>query len=93
MRKRAATRRWGGLEECDDGNAEDGDGCSSECMIEVGYSCTHYAVPPYPCGTYADVCRPVCGDGLLLGSEVDDAGYCDDGNLVSGDGCSSGCRE
>ena len=83
----------GGQEECDDGNVEDGDGCSSECMIEEGYSCLHYAVPPYPCGTYADVCRPVCGDGLLLGSERDEAGYCDDGNQYSGDGCSSACQE
>lgn len=33
-----------------------------------------------------DQCLPVCGDGILLGSEA-----CDDANSVSGDGCSSSC--
>jgi len=69
--------------ECDDGNTEDGDGCSSSCMIEEGYSCMHYAVPPYPCGVYGDLCTPMCGDGLVKGSEVWEEGYCDDGNLES----------
>ncbi|MBN2717004.1 MAG: fibro-slime domain-containing protein [Deltaproteobacteria bacterium] len=27
-------------EDCDDGNLEDGDGCSSDCTIENGYTCT-----------------------------------------------------
>jgi len=31
-------------------------------------------------------CSPVCGDGVVLSSE-----QCDDGNSVSGDGCSSNC--
>lgn len=26
-------------EECDDGNVEDGDGCSSKCFVETGFSC------------------------------------------------------
>jgi cysteine-rich repeat protein len=26
---------------CDDGNNEDGDGCSSRCSIEEGWTCTH----------------------------------------------------
>jgi cysteine-rich repeat protein len=26
-------------EECDDGNKTDGDGCSSACLVELGYSC------------------------------------------------------
>ena len=82
----------GGEEECDDGNTENGDGCSSSCMIEAGYSCVHYAVPPSPCGVSEDWCMPVCGDGLVLGSEVWEEGYCDDGNLESGDGCSRGCQ-
>ena len=82
----------GGEEECDDGNTENGDGCSSSCMIEVGYSCVHYAVPPYPCGVIGDWCMPVCGDGLVVGREAWEEGYCDDGNLESGDGCSSGCQ-
>lgn len=27
------------LEECDDGNTDDGNGCSAECTIESGYTC------------------------------------------------------
>jgi cysteine-rich repeat protein len=27
------------IENCDDGNAEDGDGCSSVCQVEVGFQC------------------------------------------------------
>jgi len=29
-----------GTEQCDDGNAQSGDGCSATCKIEPGYSCT-----------------------------------------------------
>eukprot|EP01026_Neomeris_dumetosa_P051141 TRINITY_DN4496_c0_g1_i1.p1 TRINITY_DN4496_c0_g1~~TRINITY_DN4496_c0_g1_i1.p1 ORF type:complete len:1030 (-),score=176.63 TRINITY_DN4496_c0_g1_i1:568-3657(-) len=29
-----------GLEECDDGNRNDGDGCSADCKTEKGYYCT-----------------------------------------------------
>ena len=25
--------------ECDDGNVNDGDGCSSSCRVELGYTC------------------------------------------------------
>jgi len=42
--------------QCDDGNTEDGDGCSKDCMIEKDYECSggdqfsadlcHYAKPP-----------------------------------------------
>ena len=33
--------RYTGLHEaCDDGNIEDGDGCSSTCSIEPGWGCT-----------------------------------------------------
>lgn len=28
-----------GLEQCDDGNQFDGDGCSSQCTVEYGYEC------------------------------------------------------
>ena len=30
---------WGD-EECDDGNLDDGDGCSSTCTVEYGWDCT-----------------------------------------------------
>ena len=29
-----------GQAQCDDGNTIDGDGCSSNCMVEVHYRCT-----------------------------------------------------
>ena len=36
-----------GMEECDDGNAADGDGCSHDCKIEKGWTCkSTYDDPP-----------------------------------------------
>ena len=29
-----------GFVECDDGNLENGDGCSSLCTVEIGWSCS-----------------------------------------------------
>ncbi len=71
-------------EECDDGNTADGDGCSSECKVEIGYQCTG--------GSYkssaSDTCSVFsqCGDGIVSGTEE-----CDDGNVINGDGCSNTC--
>jgi MYXO-CTERM domain-containing protein len=64
-------------EGCDDGNIFPGDGCSSACTVESGYSCT-MASP--------SVCTTVCGDSIVAGSET-----CDDGGTTSGNGCSSTC--
>lgn len=64
-------------EGCDDGNAENGDGCSSVCLVETGFTCTTAA---------PDVCTATCGDGLKKGSEG-----CDDGDTTAGDGCSATC--
>ena len=33
----------------------------------------------------------VCGDGLTLGNEIGMDSFCDDGNDMSDDGCSSKC--
>jgi len=65
-----------GMEACDDGNLNVGDGCNATCNVEMGYACS--GMP--------SVCGPVCGDGTKLGNEA-----CDDGNLNSGDCCSSAC--
>jgi len=78
-------------EQCDDGNQEDGDGCSAQCTIEEGFLCSNWPFPGFPCGAYADTCAPVCGDGLLVGNEVGKYNYCDDGNFLPGDGCSWDC--
>jgi len=58
----------------------DGDGCSSTCTIEIGYSCTggHISNP--------DTCSGIWGDGLKMGGED-----WDDNNTNDNDGCSSLC--
>src|SRR5262245_47327278 len=43
------------MEDCDDGNNVDGDGCSAACEIEVGYTCTGKR----------SLCVTVCGDGIM----------------------------
>ena len=69
-----------GQEECDDGNTVSGDGCSSTCTSETGFSCQIV--------DYKTVgCKAVCGDGLIVNGEE-----CDDGNTKSNDGCSSECK-
>ena len=69
-------------EECDDGNLLDNDGCDRTCMIEDGYSWGGGSM------TTADTCLIVWGDGIVNAS---DTTSWDDGNNVSGDGCSSDC--
>ncbi|MEO8681341.1 MAG: DUF4215 domain-containing protein [Vicinamibacterales bacterium] len=65
-----------GIEQCDQGNLTNGDGCSAVCTVELGWSCV---------GT-PSVCASVCGDGIRVGSEA-----CDDLNAMPGDGCSAVC--
>ncbi len=65
-------------EECDDGNARDGDGCGATCAVEHGYQCRDWP----------SKCELVCGDGVVGPPET-----CDDRNAVDGDGCSALCRE
>jgi cysteine-rich repeat protein len=58
------------VEECDDGNRDSGDGCSSECTTEGGFSCTEKAVSF--CSPLLDGGTP---DGGLPGdSKIADAG-------------------
>ncbi len=72
-----------GSESCDDGNTEDGDGCTKDCAIESGWKCE---VPGEPCAEDIVIEESVCGDGKITGSES-----CDDGNKKGGDGCSAKC--
>jgi len=83
-----------GAEECDDGNAVDGDGCDSTCVITgcgngvvtSGEACDDGNL------LTGDGCSPacavegVCGDGVTEPFE-----QCDDSNTVSGDGCDANC--
>lgn len=67
-----------GVEDCDDGNTRNGDGCSSTCRFEEGFRC------PTP----GQDCIPTrCGDGVREGTE-----QCDDGNNEIGDGCTPYCK-
>ena len=80
--KNTQTHRCGdgiraGPELCDDGSSVNGDGCSSTCALEPGWTCTST-----PCGP--TTCSPVCGDGRVVGNE-----QCDAGPGVAG--CSSTC--
>ncbi len=84
------------LEQCDDGNTTNGDGCSSKCMLE---RCGDGKVDP---GEVCDdgnrvsgdgcssLCQPECGDGF-----VDTNEQCDDSYLNGqpGDHCSVTCTK
>ena len=68
----------GPLDDCDDGNTDDGDGCAATCTVETGYECE---------GEPSDCWLPdVCGGGRVDGLEE-----CDDGNTDADDGCSPMC--
>jgi cysteine-rich repeat protein len=60
-----------GAESCDDGNALSGDGCSAECVVELGYTCI------------ATYCRSVCGDDFLTSIELCDDGNLEAGDGCS----------
>lgn len=92
-----AIRNVAAGEACDDGNTENGDGCSDDCNLEL---------PPF-CGdgnvggdetcdaggeteTCDDDCTAVaCGDGNLNEAAGE---ACDDGNTIDDDGCSASCQ-
>jgi cysteine-rich repeat protein len=85
-----------GTEQCDDGNATGGDGCSADCDIEEcgdgilnqGEECDDFnTIDGDGCSSTCTI-EPTskCGDGVLSGGEE-----CDDGNNIDGDGCSSTC--
>ncbi len=66
-------------EQCDDGNIQNGDGCTRLCQVELDWVCSGAG----------RLCVPtvVCGDGKLASVES-----CDDGNTNDDDGCSSDCK-
>ncbi|MEO8184204.1 MAG: DUF4215 domain-containing protein [Deltaproteobacteria bacterium] len=65
-------------EQCDDGDAQPGDGCTGACNLEPNFACT----------TVGEPCTSTiaCGDGSVAGTEA-----CDDGNNFDTDGCSATC--
>ena len=66
----------------DDGNNADGDGWSSACSQEQGWTWTGGSA------TDSDTWTEKCGDGVRFNK---DSNYWDDGNNVDGDGWSSLC--
>ena len=44
---------------CDDNNVNDGDGCSSTCQQETGWTCTAISAGVSTCVT-------TCGDGVFV---------------------------
>ncbi len=83
-----------GVEECDDGNIADGDGCNAVCHFEVcgnGYTDVGEQCDDGNTNNN-DKCKNdctnnICGDGILNYPYE----TCDDGNIANGDGCSSIC--
>jgi cysteine-rich repeat protein len=85
-------------EECDDGNAVDGDGCQSTCTLGVVQKCGNGVkegseacddgneVDGDGCESNCSLTVPVCGNGVKEGDEA-----CDDGNRTGGDGCENDC--
>jgi cysteine-rich repeat protein len=67
-----------GKEECDDGNAANGDGCSSACTIEPGAACVRAAGPGR-----GSVCH-TCGNQIVERGEA-----CDDGDRSGA--CAADC--
>lgn len=95
-------------EECEDGNAENGDGCSSSCQkeycgngrIEPGEDCDTGQPPTFPPTRPpkwnqvipTDDCDQFCQFIICGNCVVNGNEQCDDGNRLSCDGCSSDCK-
>jgi cysteine-rich repeat protein len=75
---------YNGVEECDDGNKINGDGCNLLCEVEEGFRCWNRTDETGE-GLVRGDCRPICGDGYW--EPVLDGEQCDDGNSRGGDGC------
>ncbi|MCY0988650.1 DUF4215 domain-containing protein [Nannocystis sp. ILAH1] len=82
-----------GGEDCDDGNLDDTDACTSACTVATcGDGLVQVGVEGCDDGNGDNndecaQCQPAaCGDGFVGPGET-----CDDGNLVDGDGCAANC--
>ena len=95
-------------EGCDDGNLNLGEGCDNLCQVEYGYVCNgepsyceQLLIPEPVCGNgarctidsdcdFGELCSDSNSNGMYFCVEENE--QCDDGNLVSGDGCSNVCE-
>jgi cysteine-rich repeat protein len=91
-------------EDCDDGNTEDGDGCSARCLYEGNaLTCGNNLKDSYEdCDDGntedGDGCSSIClnegssvGGSVCGNGDIGDGEDCDDGNRQNGDGCSDDC--
>jgi len=67
-----------GAEACDDDNTVAGDGCSSKCEVEAGYTCTDALEE-------LSICTKLCGNGILDADEECDDKDQGDTNPAPGD--------
>lgn len=74
---------------CGNGKVEGTEGCDPATKNnDLGDGCTASCMAEPTCPAAGGPCTTKCGDSLILGDET-----CDDGNAVSGDGCSSDCKK
>ena len=75
-----------GAEGCDDGNTDNGDGCSSVCVVEGAGG--NGGGGGAPAGDPPVVLPPApqCRNGILEAGEA-----CDDGNNIDNDACTNAC--
>lgn len=73
---------------CGNGQVEGTEGCDPAVRDwDLGDGCTPTCKAEPSCPPSGGACATTCGDGFALGNEA-----CDDGNAVSGDGCSASCQ-
>ncbi len=73
---------------CGNGKVEGAEGCDPAVKNnDLGDGCTPTCIAEPTCPAGGGACTTKCGDGLIIGTE-----QCDDGNAVSGDGCSATCQ-
>lgn len=87
----------GPTEECDDGNSDERDGCTSDCKFaplcgngikEGQEQCDDGNKDENDHCSNACTRLAVCGDGVVEGKEA-----CDDGNRKDTDACSNACQQ
>ena len=88
-------------EQCDDGNNIDGDGCTSNCIIEICGDgvINNGGIEECDDGNLVDLdgCSSTCKNEIMVllsrcgDGNLDDDEECDDGNNVDGDACSGVC--
>lgn len=76
-------------EECDDGNARDGDGCNSLCKTESKFCTDGTACGNGVCRTGKACEDAYCGDGVVQSALNE---QCDDGNRDNDDDCDNDCK-